>query len=312
MEKRQPVLHTRIALARAHGFIERVGAGGWPERLHVAPPEQLLAGVPERDLADRHQRHPLHDAPGALGLGIEGLDLLQGVAEEIEAHRRGAAGRIEVEDAATHGVLAGLHNRAAAREARQVETLDQLLHVEPLTGRDVFERAADELPRRGALQDGIDGGDDDGWLFAACRGEAGERRHAAGHDLAVGADAIVGHRVPGRKLDDPHLGSEEGEALGNGFQPPVVARDVQQQRRSVSLWRRVLGEIAEQQRHQPVRHAGQDFARWLECDRLVHCLPSKGRELVKPCSPLARSWFDTLTTRYSSASEARLGHHCSP
>ena len=61
--------------------------------------------------------------------------------------------------------------------------------------------------------------------------QAGQRGDAGGDDLGVGADAVVGHRVPGRERDDAHLGREERQALGQRLQPPVVAGHVQQQRR---------------------------------------------------------------------------------
>ena len=261
VEQRQPVLHAGIALPGAHGFIERIGAGRRAELLDVAAAEQLLAGLAQRHLADRHQGQALHELAGALGLGIEGLHLLQRVAEEIEAHRRRAAGRVEIEDAAAHRVFAGLHDRAAAREARQIETPGQLAHVEPLARRDGFQRAADELARRHALQDGVDGGEDDGGVLAGGGGEPRQRRNAPRHNLAVGPDAVIGHRVPGRKRDDAHLGRKEREALGNGLQPPVVAGDVQEQRRGAAADSRLLGKIAEQERHEPVGHARQHLAR---------------------------------------------------
>ena len=251
------MLHAGIALAGADRLIERVLAGGGAEHLHVAAAEQLLAGLAQRHLADRHQGQALHDLAGALGFGVEGFHVLQRVAEEVEAHGGRAAGREQVEDAAAHGVLAGLHDGAAAREARQVEALDQLAHVEALARRDGLERAADELARRGALQDGVDGGDDDGRVLAARSGEARERGDAPRHDLAVGADAVVGHRVPGGKLDDLHLGGEEGEALGNRLEAPVVAGDVQQERRRRAGRGLALDQAAEQQGHQAVGHAAE-------------------------------------------------------
>ena len=43
---------------------------------------------------------------------------------------------------------------------------DQLVHVDALAGRDGLERAADELARRQALQDGVDGREHDGGVLA--------------------------------------------------------------------------------------------------------------------------------------------------
>ena len=100
--------------------------------------------------------------------------MLQRVAEEIEAHGARAPRREEIEDAAAHGVLAGLHDGAGALEAGEVEPLDQLVHVEALAGGDVLQGAADELARGEALQDGVDGGQHDGRALAGGGREAGQ------------------------------------------------------------------------------------------------------------------------------------------
>ena len=199
VEQRQPVLHAGIALAGAHRLVERVVGLHRPECLHVAAAEQLLDRLAEGHLADRQQADALHDAGGALRVGIERLDVLQRIAEEVEAHRRGAARREQIEDAAAHGVLARLHDGAGAGEAAQVEALGQLAHVETLARRDGLDGAADELARGHALEDGVDGGEDQRRVLAAGGGEAGEASDPPRHDLAVGADAVVGHRVPGGK-----------------------------------------------------------------------------------------------------------------
>ncbi len=230
VEQRQPMFHARVALPGADRLIQRVGARRRTELFDVAAAEHLLAGLAQGHLGDRHQGEALHELAGTLRFRVEGLHLLQRVAEKVEADRRRAARRVEVENAAAHGVFAGLHHRAAAREARQIETPDQLAHVEPLARRHGLQRAADELARRRALQDGVDGGEDDGGVFAAGGRQTRQGRNAPAHDLAVGPDAVIGHRVPGRKRYDPHLWRKECEALGNRLQPPVIAGDVHEQR----------------------------------------------------------------------------------
>ena len=108
VEQRQPVLHAGIALSGADGLVERVLGRGRAERLQVVAAKALLGLLAERHLADRHQGELLHDLARALRLGIEGLDVLQRVAEEVEAHGRQPPRREQVEDAAAHGVFARL------------------------------------------------------------------------------------------------------------------------------------------------------------------------------------------------------------
>ena len=85
VEERQPVLHAGAAVAGADRLVERIVAGGAAEQLDVAAAEQALRRLAERDLADRHQRELLHGPQRALRLGVEGLDVLERVAEEVEA-----------------------------------------------------------------------------------------------------------------------------------------------------------------------------------------------------------------------------------
>ena len=255
VEQRQPVLHAGIALAGADGLVEGVLAGGGAEGLDVGAAEALLGDLAEGHLAHGHQGEALNDLARALRVGIEGLDVLQRVAEEVEPHGARAPRREEVEDAAAHGILAGLHDGAGALVAGEREPLGQLVHVEALAGGDVFQRAADEIARGQALQDGVDGGQHDGRALAGGGREAGERGDAGGHDLGVGADAVVGHRVPGRQLQDAHLGGEEPEALGQRLEAAVVARHMQEQRRGGRAL--LLGQPRQHQGCEPFRHAGQ-------------------------------------------------------
>ncbi len=259
VEQRQPMLHAGVALAGADRLVERIVRRRRAESLDIAAAEALLGLAAERHLAHRHQRQLLHDLARALRLGIEGLDVLERVAEEIEAHGTGAAGRKEIEDAAAHRVFAGLHDGAGALEAGEVEPLHELGHVEALARRDVLQGAADELAGWKPLQDGVDGGQHHGRPLARGGSEAGHGGDAGGDDLGVGADAVVGHRVPGRHLDDAQLGREERQALRQCLQPPVVAGDVQQQRRRGAAL--LLGQPRQHHRRQPFRHT---------CERLSH------------------------------------------
>ncbi len=261
MEQRQPVLQARIALAGADRLVQRVLRRHRAEHLDIAAPEALLRIGPEGRLADRHQGQLLHDARGALRVGVERLHLLQRVAEEVEADRRDAARREHIDDAAAHGIFAGLHDGAGALEAGQVKPLQQPVHVHALPCGDGLQRLADELARRQALQDGVDGGQHDGRAAARSHRQSGKRGDAGRHDLRVRADAVVRHRVPGRESDHPDRRGEEFQPLRQRLQPPVVAGHVQEEgRRSSAGSLGLRDQLGQHQRPEPVRHAGQDLA----------------------------------------------------
>ena len=269
VHQRQPVLHAGNALAGADGLIELVGGGDGAELGDVARAETPDRRFVERKLARRNESQAIDGLVGALRFGVELLDVLERVAEEVEPQGAGAARREDVDDAASDGVLAVLDDGAGAREARAVEEAAELSHVDALLRGKRLQRALDEDARGYALQDGIDGGDDDGRALALGRGEAGERVEALGHDLAVGRNAVVGHAVPGRKPHHAHLGREEAERGLQCLNAPVVANDMQEHGRLAArllLLRR--GDLAERQRVEPfgyarkhVRLHGHDCAR---------------------------------------------------
>ena len=257
VEQRQPVLLARVALPRADGLVERIVAGRAAKQLHVAAAEELLRLLAECDLAHRQQRELLHGLRRALRLHLEGLDRLQRIAEEIEAHRRRTAWREEIEDAAAHREFAGLHDGAAALVAHEAEPLRELAHIDALARRDRLDRPLQECARRHALQDGIDRRQHHGGVLARAQAQLGERRDALGHDVSVGADAVVGHRVPGGNGDDAHLRREEGERALERIEAAVIARDMQKRARCRCM-AGFGGKLREHERVEPFRDAGDD------------------------------------------------------
>ena len=81
----------------------------------------MIVSVVSWNSVDRHEIERAQLVGGALGLGIEAADRLQRVAEEIEPHRLGHAGREQIDDAAAHRIVAGLAHRRGAREAVELE-----------------------------------------------------------------------------------------------------------------------------------------------------------------------------------------------
>src|SRR5690606_33961188 len=104
--------------------------------------------------AHGHEHEALHDLAGALGFRIEGLDALDGVAEEVQADGRGAARWIEIDEAAAYRELAGLHDRARAHVAGARQTLDEPRAIDALAGRHGAQRPAQKVARGDALENG--------------------------------------------------------------------------------------------------------------------------------------------------------------
>ncbi len=266
VEQRQPMLLSRVAVTGADRLIQRIIARIAAEQLDVAATEQLLGVGAEGDLADRHQGELLHRLGGALRRHVEGFDRLQRVAEEVEPHGARAPGRIKVENAAAHGVLALLHDGSRARVAHEGEALRQARHVDALARRHRLDGALDEARRGDALHDRVDGRQHDGRVLARRQRQLGQRRHAACDDVGARADAVVRHRVPGGKRDDAHVGREERQRLLELLHAPVVAGDVQQRARRL-VGRGLVDELRQHQRVETFRDAGDSAGSMIDLAR---------------------------------------------
>jgi hypothetical protein len=127
VEQRQPMLHALVLAPRRDRLVKRVLARHRAEQLHIALAEVATHLGRQRHLAHRQKLYLLAPRLGALRFRLEGPDRFEGVTEEVEAHRL-TARRKEIEDAAAHGVLAGIDHRAGAPIARRFQPDDQILH----------------------------------------------------------------------------------------------------------------------------------------------------------------------------------------
>ena len=130
------MFHALMLAPRRDRLVERVVAGDRTEQSDVTLAEGADDFGRQRHLAHRQELHRLEPRRGALRVGIEGPDRFQRIAEEIESDRI-AAGRIEIEDAAAHGILPGIGNRAGAHIAGNLQALDQRLHGQHVAGLEV-------------------------------------------------------------------------------------------------------------------------------------------------------------------------------
>ena len=97
-----------MAAAFADRFVESVAARLRAEMrdIGLAEPSHRFAGEPH--FAHRHEIERAELAGRALRLGIEGADQFERIAEKIEAQRSRHSGREKIENAAAHGIFAGV------------------------------------------------------------------------------------------------------------------------------------------------------------------------------------------------------------
>jgi hypothetical protein len=177
VEQTGPMLHARMPPPRADRGIERVFRRRIAEELAVCCPEALDRGLIEKDLAHRAQCQPVQRGAAALRPGVEPADALDLVAEEVEPHRLALPGRKQVQDAAAHGVFAGLHHGAGAVVAVGIKEARDVLDIRPPALAQQQRRALEGRARRHLLHQGVHRGQHDArarWVWWSAR--RGSRR----------------------------------------------------------------------------------------------------------------------------------------
>ena len=142
-------------------------------------------------------------------------DRFQAVAEEVEPHRLVEPGRKQIEDAAAHGIFAGLAHGRGAVVAIVLQPGDDGVHRHDMAGRDRQRLRRDDLARRHPLHDGVDRGQHDQRLVAAGQPrQPRQRGQALRQDAAMRRHPVIGLAVPGRKLHHRQIGREEFQRAG--------------------------------------------------------------------------------------------------
>ena len=167
LEQRQPMLHAGMAAAFADGLIEQVIAFRRTEGCDIAHAKAADGFGDELKLRDRNQVERAHVEQRALGFRIEGADRFQAIAEEVEPHRLVEPGRKQVEDAAAHGIFAGLAHGRGAVVAVVLQPGDDRVHRHDMAGRHRQRLRRDDFAGRHALHDGVDRRQHDQRLLAA-------------------------------------------------------------------------------------------------------------------------------------------------
>ena len=226
VEQRQPVLHAGIAAALAHRLVQEIVGRGGTELGHVAGAEAADGFRDQLEFRHRHQVEPAQWRFASLRLRIERADCLQRVAEEIKADRQVHAGRIEIENAAAHRVVARLAHRRGAGEAVELQPGHDARHANDVAGRDRQRVRRREVARRHALQRGVTRGEQHRGLVAALHaGEPRQRGHALRHHAGIRRHPVIGQTIPGREFHGQNIGPEEGERARQRRHALAVAAD---------------------------------------------------------------------------------------
>jgi hypothetical protein len=208
-------------------LIDAVGCGFGAEELAPVGAEAADAFGVEGELADGVKLETGELVRRALGGWVEAADVLDFVAEEVEADGFAFAGRVDVDDAAADGELAGFADGFGAAVASADKEFGEELRVERGTFGDIQRGVAEGAARGDALEDGIRRGEDQAGFGRRGVGEAGQGGGALGDEGGVGRNAVVGEAVPGWEADDLDVGGEEGDRVGEAGETGVVASNVE-------------------------------------------------------------------------------------
>ncbi len=226
VKQRQPMLDAGGAAAFAHRFIEDVVGRGGAERRDIAgakPPDRFRG---ELELGHRHEVELAQLFGGALGFRIEAADRFQRVAEEIEPHRVAHAGREQIDDAAADRVVAGLAHGRGAGKSVELEPFGDAGHRQQIAGRRRQRLPPERLTRRHALEDGVDGGEQNRRPLAAFDArQPRQRHHALRHHAGMRRNPVVGQAIPGRKFQHLDVGGEKRQRARQRRHARTVAAD---------------------------------------------------------------------------------------
>ena len=189
----------------------------------------------------------------ALRLRVEAADRLQRVAEEVEAHRLLRARREEVEDAAAHGVFAGLADGRRSAGSRCPRASGRGPSIGLTAAGD-----ADSEPSRHEVAAGTRCSTALTVVSTICGvvGSPGQRAPASPSACATTAgvrrDAVVGQAVPGREIEQLDRRARRSGARARSR--PGAGRRA---RRRAAAVRRLRREVGEHLADHAVGHRGE-------------------------------------------------------
>ncbi len=146
------MLHPHVPPAGRDRLVENVVRARSAEQRAIAGAKAGDRSGIERNLARRLEGGARPGPDRALGHGIEGAGLLEGVAEKVEPERVFRPRRKDVENAPPDGELAGFHHRLGAAEPMTNEKRDHVLGRHPRARIERESHPGEDRARRNALQ----------------------------------------------------------------------------------------------------------------------------------------------------------------
>ena len=260
-EQRQPMLHAGKATPIADRLVQWIAGRGRTELVAIARAEALDRFLVEQRLGRGQQREAVDPAGGTLILGAERTYRLDLVAEEVEAQRLLFPARIQVDDAAAHGIFALIVDGFGAHIAVCLEQLGKIVAIDPRAWLQRRHQLAYPERRQHTLRRRIGGRQDELRTLGRAL-QPVERRDPLRHDPQRRRGAVIGQAVPGREDDHLQFGREERRRRRDGAHRGIVRRD--EHRTPL----RCAGKVGEQRRLKPGGHARQRQRRLGGQDRL--------------------------------------------
>jgi hypothetical protein len=213
-EQRQPVLDAgrgyAIADIPVKGRFRRVAF----EALAPSAAERGAGRLVHRELAAGKQPNVVDRIEAALRVGVEGADRIEFVAEQVEPEGQARAHREEVDQAATHAVLAGAHHLRHVLVAGEHQLRAQLVFGELLTLAEEEGVRGEEGRRSKPLERG-GGGHHDHVARALLQRVQGVEALRA--EILVRRQAVVGQRLPVGQQPHAQGGFEPGDLGGQSL-----------------------------------------------------------------------------------------------
>ncbi len=225
VEQRQPMLHPRMGAARRNTLIQRIVVAAGAEGDTVAGAEFGDRRFVQGRFQGAADRKAVELFLGPLGRRIERPHLFQLVTEEIQAHRALGPGGIDIDDPAAHGVFPRLVDRFDPCVRRVAQAFQNLVLGNPVADLQAQARIAEISARRHPLQHRRNGGQHHRrrTLRARAMAQFGQRADAAGDDIGLRRDPVVGQAIPCRKGQHLEVRRHEGQRLGRQVHMDVVA-----------------------------------------------------------------------------------------
>lgn len=158
--------------------------------------------------------------------GIKAARPVQHIAEEIEPDRPAITRRIDVDDTAPDGIIAGFHHGGGLRKPHADKKAAQCLFVDALADACGEGGLSQHVPRGDILRRGVQRGQQDE-AIRHCVNQRGQCRHTRCRDVGIGRDPIIGQAIPSRKAENRHRRREEVQRIADLRQPLVVASNMQ-------------------------------------------------------------------------------------